>query len=355
VSPRTTTEEEVPCETEPIVRVPPSTTTEEVVLTDTPCETTEPIVQVSPPTTTEEVVPTETPCETTEPIVQVSPRTTTEEEVPCETEVIVQVPHPMTYVTPMETPCPEPTEPIVQVEACPPQETITETLVQVVTEYKIMTKTVTMAPVPTEKPCEEVEVIVEECDETPTPIPTEEPCHHCPPVITPSASSTVVPILPTSTVTTTTSQTVRPTSVPSMIPITSGFSGTVTYFNDTQFQCVSTVPSGNALAINPKLLGFTEEDWITLWQNLGPVEAEKIPWCGRQLTLTVGDNSFTGTVIDTCDPTGSEFTDPVTGQTMGGKCDYLDAIDLYGPNGLAFLQDITGDDFYQGELFWSVD
>ena len=224
-----------------------------------------------------------------------------------------------------------------------PQETVTET----VTEYR--TVTVVPTAVPTEEPCEEVEVVVEECEETPTPIPTpvptEEPCHHCPPA----------QILPSTTATATASETVRPTSVPSIIPITSGFSGTVTYFNDTQFQCVSEAPSGNALAVNPKLLGFTEEDWTTLWQNLGPAEADQIPWCGRQLTLNVGDKSFTGTIIDTCDPTGNEFTDPVTGQTMGGKCDYPDAIDLYGPEGLAFLQDISGDDFYQGELTWSLE
>jgi hypothetical protein len=369
--PPPTTTEEVPCETpeptEPIVQVPPPTTTEEV-----PCETpepTEPIVQVPPPTTTEEV-PCETP-EPTEPIVQVPPPTTevVPTETPCETDIIVQVPPPTTIeVVPTETPCepeivevPQPsttveevpceTEPVVKVEACPPQETVTETLVQVVTEYKIMTKTVTLATVPTETPYEEVEVIVEECDETPTPtpIPTEEPCYHCPPVITSPASSTV-PILLSST-----SEVVIPTGVPVIIPIISGFSGSVTYFNDTQFQCVSEAPSDNALAINPKLLGFTEEDWTTLWQNIGPVESNQIPWCGRQLTLIVGDKSFTGTVIHTCYPTGNEFTDPVTGQTIGGKCDYPDAIELYGANGLAFLQDITGDDLYQGELSWSLE
>jgi hypothetical protein len=209
-----------------------------------------------------------------------------------------------------------------------------------------MTKIVTLPPVPTETPCEEVEVevIVEECDETPTPtpVPTQEPCHHCPTVITP---------LPTAT---STSETVRPTGVPA-IPITSGFSGTITHFNDTQFQCVSKAPTGNALAINPKLLGFTEEEWKTLWQNIGPAEANQIPWCGQQLKVTVGDKSFTGTIIDTCDPTGNPFTDPVTGQTMGGKCDYPDAIDLYGPNGLAFLKSINNDDFYQGALSWSLE
>ena len=245
-------------------------------------------------------------------------------------------------------------------------ETLTETRVQVVTEYMTKTVTVVQTPVPTETPCEEVEVIVEECEETPTPtpepevchhgcpeptpVPTEEPCdHNCPP---PAASSTVVP---TATETSTTTETVRPTDIPEIIPIDSGFSGTITYFNDTQFQCVSEAPSGNALAINPKLLGFTEEDWTTLWQNLGPAEADQIPWCGRQLTVTVGEKSFTGTIIDTCDPTGNEFVDPVTGQTMGGKCDYPDAIDLYGPEGLAFLEEISGDDFYQGELSWSLE
>jgi hypothetical protein len=171
--------------------------------------------------------------------------------------------------------------------------------------------------------------------------------------MTPTMTSTMS-LTMTPTMTSTMSLTMSSTMIPSMIPIESGFSGTITYFNDTQFQCVNEAPNGNALAINPKLVGFTEEDWKANWQNLGPAEANQIPWCGRKLTVRVGDKSFTGTIIDTCDPIGNPFTDPVTGQTMGSKCNYPDAIDLYGPNGLSFLQNITQDDFYQGELSWSL-
>jgi hypothetical protein len=43
---------------------------------------------------------------------------------------------------------------------------------------------------------------------------------------------------------------------------------------------------------------------------------------------------------------------------IGGKCDYVDDIDLYSTNGLAFLNSISGgDDFYDassGGLTWSI-
>ena len=139
----------------------------------------------------------------------------------------------------------------------------------------------------------------------------------------------------------------------SVIPITSGNSGVITYFTDTVFNCISGQPTGNALAINPLLLGFTETEWTNVYKNM---ESNKIPWCGRYLTVTVNGESFTGIIIDTCNPVnGDSFVDPNTGEIIGGKCDYTQSIDLYGQPGLDFLNKITnGDDFYNGYLTWKL-
>ena len=135
------------------------------------------------------------------------------------------------------------------------------------------------------------------------------------------------------------------------IPITSGSEATLTYFTDTVFQCITGTPPEYALAVNPLLLGFSEEDWVNLYSDANPSD---IPWCGRQMNITVDNKTFTGTIIDTCDPVGNPFTDPNTGETIGGKCGYDDVIDLYGNKGLEFLQDVAGDDFYQGEINWVI-
>lgn len=141
-------------------------------------------------------------------------------------------------------------------------------------------------------------------------------------------------------------------SVPSNIPIASGNSATLTYFTDSTTQCYgSNVPSGNAMAVNPLLLGFTEQDWLDKFRN---VDSSKIPWCGKTMKVTINGNTFTGLIIDTCDPTGNPFPDPTTGQTIGGKCDYTDVIDLYGETGRIFLQNTVGDDFYKGNLQWEI-
>ena len=146
---------------------------------------------------------------------------------------------------------------------------------------------------------------------------------------------------------------VKKTPVKSVIPITSGNSGVITYFTDTVFNCISGQPTGNALAINPLLLGFTEIEWTNVYKNM---ESNKIPWCGRSLTVTVNGESFTGIIIDTCNPVnGGSFADPNTGEIIGGKCDYTQSIDLYGQPGLDFLNKITnGDDFYNGALTWKL-
>lgn len=136
------------------------------------------------------------------------------------------------------------------------------------------------------------------------------------------------------------------------IPIISGKRATLTYFTDSTTQCYgSNIPVGNAMAVNPLLLGFTTDDWINRFSN---VEANKIPWCGKTMRVTVNGMNFTGVIIDTCDPVGNSFTDPVTGETIGGKCDYSNVIDLYGETGRSFLQDTVGDDFYQGDLEWEI-
>jgi hypothetical protein len=126
-------------------------------------------------------------------------------------------------------------------------------------------------------------------------------------------------------------------------------------FTDTVFQCITGQPSENALAINPLLLGFTEEDWNNLYKDADP---EAIPWCGKNLTVTVNGESFTGTIIDTCDPVGNQFPDPNTGEIIGGKCDFVNAIDLFGQPGLDFLNKLNGDNFFDGtngNLTWTLD
>lgn len=144
---------------------------------------------------------------------------------------------------------------------------------------------------------------------------------------------------------------IKPTRV-GLIPTISGKRATLTYFTDSTTQCYgSNIPVGNALAVNPLLLGFTTDDWINRFSN---VEPNKIPWCGKTMKVTVNGMSFTGTIIDTCDPVGNPFTDPVSGETIGGKCGYTNVIDLYGETGRSFLQNAVGDDFYQGDLEWEI-
>ena len=94
------------------------------------------------------------------------------------------------------------------------------------------------------------------------------------------------------------------------------------------------------------------DQWTNLYANADP---QNIPWCGKTLKLTVKNESFTGVIIDTCDPSGNVFTDPNTGKMIGGKCDYIDVLDLYDGAGLAFLKKISnGDDFYQGNVDWEI-
>jgi archaellum component FlaF (FlaF/FlaG flagellin family) len=151
-----------------------------------------------------------------------------------------------------------------------------------------------------------------------------------------------------------------PTSIPreivNEIPVTSGDSAVLTYFTDTTTQCYGeNIPEGNALAINPLLLGFTAEQWTASYANADP---STIPWCGKTLTLTVNGATFTGIVIDTCDPVGSQFPDPNTGEIIGGRCDYEQLIDLYGEPGRQFLMSNVGDDFFDGRdgsVTWSLE
>lgn len=137
------------------------------------------------------------------------------------------------------------------------------------------------------------------------------------------------------------------------IKLISGKKATLTYFTDSTTQCYgSNIPVGNAMAVNPLLLGFTIDDWINRFSN---VEPNKIPWCGKTMKVTVNNKTFTGRIIDTCNPgDNGEFVDPNTGKIIGGKCGYTDVIDLYGEKGRTFLQDTVGDDFYQGDLEWEI-
>ena len=136
------------------------------------------------------------------------------------------------------------------------------------------------------------------------------------------------------------------------IPKKSGNTATLTYFTDTVFQCVGEIPDYPAVAVNPLLLGFTLDDWNTKYAGASP---DKIPWCNRLMKFEINDVTFTARIIDTCNPgdTGA-FVDPNTGKIIGGKCDYVDVIDLYGESGRQFLQNVVGDDFYRGEVKWEI-
>ena len=142
----------------------------------------------------------------------------------------------------------------------------------------------------------------------------------------------------------------NPPSVSGQIPITSGNTATLTYFDDNQVQCYSQIPSGNGCAVNPLLLGFTESQWNNQYAYASP---NQIPWCGKSLTLTVNGKSFTCTIIDTCNPVaGQQFQSG--NQIIGGQCDYPNVIDLYGDTGRNFLESTVGDDFYQGNVQWTI-
>lgn len=160
----------------------------------------------------------------------------------------------------------------------------------------------------------------------------------------------------TSTITTKKKQTQTTTSRPtsSSIPIKSGAEATLTYFTDTVTQCYgSNTPRGNGIAVNPLLLGFTLDDWNTKFA--GTPNPNTIPWCGKRMNVTVNGETYSGTIIDTCNPSDNgAFLDPNTGLLIGGKCDYINVIDLYGNNGLRFLQNAVGDDFYQGAVDWII-
>lgn len=158
-------------------------------------------------------------------------------------------------------------------------------------------------------------------------------------------------VIRTTTVSSTT--TINPISVPTLIPITTGKTATLTYFTDTVTQCYGgNIPPGNGLAINPLLLGFTLNDWNTKYANADP---NIIPWCGKMMNVTVNGRTYVGRVIDTCNPgDDGAFIDPNTGLVIGGKCDYVNVIDLYSTAGLNFLQNTVGDDFYQGNVEWVI-
>lgn len=155
-----------------------------------------------------------------------------------------------------------------------------------------------------------------------------------------NCSSTVSIIKPTSSIPpsiTTTQSTIPPRNTHN-IPFTFGNYATVTVFDDTTFQCTNA--SGNdlptySLAVNPLLLGYTANDWLS-YKN---ADSSEIPWCNKILTLTINTFTFTGVIIDTCDPF---------------NCDYDNDIDLYGDNGRKFLKKINDDDFYQGKMTWSI-
>ena len=118
----------------------------------------------------------------------------------------------------------------------------------------------------------------------------------------------------------------------------SGNTATLTWFNDGQVQCfkASDMPPGPRFAVNPILLGFTANDFSTRFSNVQP---HQIPWCGKHIKLTVNGKSTEGTIVDTCNP---------------ANCDYTNVIDLLGTTGRDWLKGAVGDDFYRGNVQWSI-
>ena len=200
--------------------------------------------------------------------------------------------------------------------------TPTETAIPTPTETTIPTPTETTIPTPTE---------------TTIPTPTE--------TAIPTPTETTIPT-PTETAIPTPTETAIPTPTETAIPIISGNSATLTIFNDISTQCYNTnIPSGNGVAVNPLLLGFTTLQWDTIYANADP---SVIPWCGKTMTITVNSKTFVGTIIDTCD---------IDGAGGGAPCDYNNVIDLYTggtSQGAQFINSINGDDFYQGPLTWTI-
>jgi hypothetical protein len=127
--------------------------------------------------------------------------------------------------------------------------------------------------------------------------------------------------------------------------ITSGNRATLTRYNDIVMQCGTYVQGELIAAVNPLLLGITEREWLDFYANADP---SNVPWCNRQMVLTIRNVEYTFTIGDTCDPVGPTPTTPFAGK----KCDYTDVIDIW--NGEEFLTTLFGDDFYQGEVEWRI-
>jgi hypothetical protein len=170
---------------------------------------------------------------------------------------------------------------------------------------------------------------------------TTTPTTTTPTTTTPTTSTPTTSTTPTTT-TTTTTQVPIPTGG---IRISSGNRATLTYFTDTSLQCGSYSSGQLIAAVNPKLLGVTDEEWLTLYANASP---ENIPWCNKQLKVVIDSVEYIYTIGDTCDPVGPTPQTPFA----GGKCDYDDVIDLW--NGRDFLVSKFGDDFYQGNIEWEL-
>ncbi len=124
-----------------------------------------------------------------------------------------------------------------------------------------------------------------------------------------------------------------------------GSSATLTWFDDTVFQCGTYEPGTPIVAINPKLIGITDQEWLSLYANASP---ENIPWCNKQMDIVLNGVSMSFVIGDTCSPTGPTAEVP----NQGGKCDYDDVIDIH--NGSDLLNSLVGGGFYQGAIEWRI-
>lgn len=128
------------------------------------------------------------------------------------------------------------------------------------------------------------------------------------------------------------------------IPIMSGTSATLTVFDGTAMQCGTPADGGNYVGVNPKLLGFTDEQWI---QEYAYADPSVIPWCGKQIQVEVNGHVGSFTIMDTCQPCDGEGCGDST------ICAYPDVINFWNGNSMT-LQSMVDDDFYQGAIDWQV-
>ncbi|CAF0802334.1 unnamed protein product [Didymodactylos carnosus] len=113
---------------------------------------------------------------------------------------------------------------------------------------------------------------------------------------------------------------------------------TLTNFEDDQtLQCGNHYDRSKVVAVNPRLFGVSDSDWINKYKDAEP---NSIPWCGKQIRLTVNGGKYNKvfTIADTCQPCAGKKCDGAP------KCDYDNVIDFATEQNVReILKAITGE------------